>query len=139
MPKSDWLNILDFGTSFLIFFLCFVLALARQCLPLTKAYRGQYFYVLSSFVFRFCTYFTGLSDFSSLEFSLVISFHNYLIFILFYLSFPPPISQSGQCAVMFLCFDFNDNIFTICSFCIPLTSLKFHTDTKISFTFRDSS
>lgn len=29
-----------FGTSFLTFFLCFVLALARQCLPLTKAYRG---------------------------------------------------------------------------------------------------
>lgn len=35
-----------------LFFLCFVLALARPCLPLTKAYRGQYFFRYYHYVFR---------------------------------------------------------------------------------------
>jgi len=34
-----------------LFFLCFVLALARPCLPLTKAYRGQYFFRYYRYVF----------------------------------------------------------------------------------------
>lgn len=41
-----------------LFFLCFVLALARPCLPLTKAYRGQYFFRYYHYVLRsrlFCS------------------------------------------------------------------------------------